>query len=56
MLCIIIFYGEDGKLLSYTYLDNFTFRDMEAEVKLFAPKNAVRVVFDIALQANNNGG
>lgn len=46
---ILIFYDRDGRILTQSYLDAFHFRDVEAEVKLYRPKGAVRAVLDIAL-------
>jgi hypothetical protein len=46
---IIIFYDKDGRILTQSYSDSFNPRDVEAEIKLYRPKPAVRVVFDIAL-------
>jgi hypothetical protein len=49
MPCVIIFYDSKGKVLCQSYIDNFNIRDVETEIKLYRPKEAVRVVFDIAL-------
>ena len=49
MPCIIIFYNKQGRIINQSYIDQFRLRDIEAELKLYRPKEAVRVVFDIAL-------